>query len=70
MIQLSYPYMTTGRTIALMIQTFVAKVMLLLFNMLSRFIIVFLPKSKHLLISWMQSPYAVLFGVQENKIRH
>ena len=51
-------------------QTFVNKVMSLLFNMLSRFVIVFLPKSKHLLISWLQSPSAVIFGAQENKICH
>ena len=53
--QLSYPYMTTGKTIAMTIQTFVHKVMSLLFNTLSRFVIVFLPKSKCLLISWLQS---------------
>ena len=55
MIQLSCQYMTTGKTIALNIQTFVSKVISLLFNMLSRFFIAFLPRSKHLLISWMQS---------------
>ena len=54
-IQLSHPYMTTGKTIALSIQTFVSKVMSLLFNMLFRFIIVFLPRNKHLLITWQQS---------------
>ena len=54
MVQLSHPYMTTGETIALTIHTFVGKVMSLLFNMLSRFVIAFLPKSKHLLISWLQ----------------
>ena len=53
MVQLSYPYMTTGKTIALTIWTFVSKVMSLLFNMLSRFVIAFLPRSKHLLISWL-----------------
>ena len=53
MVQLSYPYMTTGKTIALTIWTFVSKVMTLLFNMLSRFVIAFLPRSKHLLISWL-----------------
>ena len=58
--QLSYPYMTTGKTIALTIWTFVGKVMSLLYNMLSRFVIAFLPKSKHLLISWLQSPSAVI----------
>ena len=55
MIQLSNPYMTTGKTIALTIQTFVGKVMSLLFNMLSRFVIAFLPRSKRLLISWLHS---------------
>ena len=52
--------MTTGKTIALSIQTFVGKVMSLLFNVLCRFVIAFLPRSKHLLISWLQSPSAVL----------
>ena len=60
MVQLSYPYMTAGKTIALTIWTFVSKVMSLLFNMLFRFVIAFLPKSKHLLISWLQSPSAVI----------
>ena len=60
--------MTTGKTIALTRQTFVSKVMSLLFNMLSRLVIAFLPRSKHLLISWLQSPFAVIFGVQENKV--
>ena len=59
-VQLSHPYMTTGKTIALIRQTFVGKVMSLLFNMLSRLVITFLPKSKHLLISWLQSPPAVI----------
>ena len=59
MVQLSHPYMTTGKTIALTRQAFVGKVMSLLFNILSRFIIAFLPKNKHLLISWLQSPSAV-----------
>ena len=58
-VQLSHPYMTTGKTIALTRQTFVDKVMSLLFNMLSRLVITFLPRSKHLLISWLQSPSAV-----------
>ena len=58
MVQLSHPYMTTGKTIALTSQTFVDKVMSLLFNMLSRFATVFLPRSKRLLISWIQSPSA------------
>ena len=60
MVQLSHPYMTTGKTIALIRQTFVSKVMSLLFNMLSRLLIAFLPRSKHLLISWLQSPSAVI----------
>src|SRR5574340_182327 len=59
-VQLSHPYMTTGTTIALTRWTFVGKVMSLLFNMLSRLIITFLPRSKHLLISWLQSPSAVI----------
>ena len=58
--QLSHPHMTTGKTIALTRRTFVGKVMSLLFNMLSRLVITFLPKSKHLLISWLQSPSAVI----------
>ena len=60
MVQLSHPYMTTGKTIALTRRTFVSKVMFLLFNMQSRFVIAFLPRSKHLLISWLQSPSAVI----------
>ena len=60
MVQFSHPYMTTGKTIALTRQTFVSKVMSLLFNMLSRFVIAFLPRSKRLLISWLQSPSAVI----------
>ena len=59
-VQLSHPYMTTGKTIALTRRTFVGKVMSLLFNMLSRLVIGFLPRSKHLLISWLQSPFAVI----------
>ena len=59
-LQLSYPYMTTGKTIALTRQTFFGKVVALLFNMLSRLVITFLPRSKHLLISWLQAPYAVI----------
>ena len=58
--QLSHPYMTTGKTIALTRQTLVGKVMSLLFNMLSRLVITFLPRSKYLLISWLQSPSAVI----------
>ena len=60
MVQLSHPYMTTGETIVLTIWTFVGKVMSLLFNILSRLLIVFLPRSKCLLISWLQSPSAVI----------
>ena len=60
MVQLSHPYMTTGKTIALTRRIFVGKVMSLLFNVLSRLIIAFLPRSKHLLISWLQSPSAVI----------
>ena len=60
MIQLSHPYMTTGKTIALTRRTFVGKVTSLLFNILSRLVIAFLPRSKHLLISWLQSPSAVI----------
>ena len=60
MVQLLHPYMTTGKTIALTRQTFVSKVMSLLFNMLSRLVITFLPRSKCLLISWLQSPSAVI----------
>ena len=60
MVQLSHPYMTIGKTIALSIQTFVSKVMSLLLNMLSRLVIAFLPRSKCLLISWLQSPSAVI----------
>ena len=59
-IQLSHPYMTTGKTIALTRQTFVGKLMSLLFNMLSRLVIAFLPKSKRLLISQLHSPSAVI----------
>ena len=59
-VQLSHPYKTTGKTMALTRQIFVGKVMSLLFNMLSRLVINFLPRSKHLLISWLQSPSAVI----------
>ena len=58
--QLSHPYMTTGKTIALTRWTFVGKIMSLLFNMLSKLVMAFLPRSKHLLISWLQSPSAVI----------
>ena len=66
-VQLSHPYMTTGKTIAWTRQTFVGKVMSLLFNMLSRLVITFLPRSKHLLISWLQSPSAVILEPQKMK---
>ena len=59
-VQLSHPYMTTGKTIALTRQTFIGKVMSLLFNMLPRLVITFLPRSKRLLISWLWSPSAVI----------
>ena len=65
--QLSHPYMTTGKTIALTIQTFVGKVMSLLFSMLSRLVIAFLPRSKRLLISWLQSPSAVILEPKKIK---
>ena len=67
MVQLSHPYMTTGKTIALTRWTFVGKVMSLLFNMLSRFVKTFLPRSKHLLISWLQSPFAVILEPKKIK---
>ena len=60
-VQLSHPYMTTGKTIALTRETFVGKIISLLFNMLSRLVITFLPRSKCLLISWLQSPSAVIW---------
>ena len=66
-VQLSHPYMTTGKTIALTRQTFVGKVMSLLFNMLSRLVINFLPSNKHLLISWLQSPSAVISETRKIK---
>ena len=65
MVQLSHLYMTTGKTIALTKQTFVGKVMSLFFNMLSRFVIAFLPRSKHLLILWLQSPSAVTLELKK-----
>ena len=65
--QLSHPYMTTGKTKAL---TFVDKVMSLLFNILSRLVTAFLPRSKHLLISWLQSPSAVILEPPQNKVSH
>ena len=70
-VQLSYPYMTTGKTIALTRRIFVDKAMSLLFNMLSRLVIDFLPRSKHLLISWLQSPSAVILEPPpQNNISH
>ena len=66
-VQLSHPYVTTGKTIALTRQNFVDKVMSLLFNMLSRFVITFLPRSKRLLISRLQSPYAVMLEPKKIK---
>ena len=67
-VQLSHPYVTTGKTTALTRQTFVGKVMALLFNMLSKLVITFLPRSKCLLISWLQSPSAVI--LEPKKVRH
>ena len=67
MVQLSHPYMTTGKTIALTRWIFVGKVMSLLFNMLSSFVITFLPRSKHLLISWLQSPSAMILETPKIK---
>ena len=69
-VQLSQPYMTTGKTKALTRWAFVGKVMSLLFNMLSRLVIDFLLRSKHLLISWLQSPSAVILEPQKNKVCH
>ena len=69
-VQLSHPYMTTGKTIALTRQTFVGKVMSLLLNMLSRLVITFLPRSKCLLISWLQSPSAVILEPRKIKVWH
>ena len=69
-VQLSHPYMTTGKTIVLTRQTFVGKAMSLLFNMMSRLVITFLPRSKRLLISWLQSPSAVILEPPKNKVWH
>ena len=66
-VQLLHPYMTTGKTIALTRWTFVDKIMSLLFNMLSRLVITFLPRSKHLLISWLQSPSTVILEPRKIK---
>ena len=67
MVQLSHPYMTTGKTIVLTIRTFISKVTSLLFNMVSRFVIALLPKSKHLLISWLQSLSVVILEPKKIK---
>ena len=67
-VQLSHPYITTGKTIALTRRTFVGKVMSLLFNMLSRLVIAFLPRRNRLLISWLQSPSAVI--LEPKKIKY
>ena len=67
MAQLSHLNMTNGKTIALTIQTFVGKVVSLLFNTLSRFVITFLPRSNHLLISWLQSPSTVILEPKKRK---
>ena len=67
MVQLSHPYMTTGKTIALTGWTFVGKIMSLLFSMLSSLVIAFLPRSKRLLISWLQSPSAVILEPKKIK---
>ena len=67
MIQLSHPYMTTGKTMALTRRTFVGKIMSLLFNMLSRFVIAFFPRSKRLLISWLQSPSTVILEPKKRR---
>ena len=69
-VQLSHPYMTTGKTIALTRWTFFGKVMSLFFNMLSRLVITFLPRSKRLLISWVQSPSAVILEPKKKKVSH
>uniref|UniRef100_A0AC11CSW3 Uncharacterized protein n=1 Tax=Ovis aries TaxID=9940 RepID=A0AC11CSW3_SHEEP len=67
-VQISHPYMTTGKTITLTRWTFVGKIMSLLLNMLSRLVITFLPRSKRLLISWLQSPSAVILEPPKNKV--
>ena len=67
MVQLSHPYITTGKNVALVTQTFTIKVMSLLLNTLSRFVTAFLPRSKHLLISWLQSPSAVILEPEKIK---
>ena len=67
-VQLSHPYMTAGKTVALIRRTFVGKVISLLFNMLSRLVITFLPRSKRLLISWLQSPFSVILEPKKNQV--
>ena len=67
MVQLTHPYITTGKTIAFSLWTFVSKVISLLFNMLCRFVLAFLSRTMHLLISWLQSPFTVIFGAHKNK---
>ena len=67
-VQLSHPYMTTGKTIAWTRRTFIGKVMSLLLNMLSRLVITFLPRSKRVLISWLQSPSAVILEPKKRKV--
>ena len=69
-VQLSHPYMTTGKTITLTIWTFVSKVTSLLFNILSRLVIAFLSRGKYLLVLWLQSPFAVIFLAQESEVCH
>ena len=70
MVQCSHPYMTTGKTIPLTKWTFVSKIMSLLFNMLFRLVIAFLPRNKCLLISWFQSPSAVILKPPQNRVSH
>ena len=67
-VQFSHPYMTTGKTIVLTRWTIICKVMSLLFNTLSRLVVTFLPRSKRLLISWLQSPSSVIFELPKNKV--
>ena len=69
-VQLSHSFMTTGKTTALTRRTFVSKVISLLFNMLSMLVTVFLPRSKRLLVSWLQSPSAVILETPKNKVSH
>ena len=67
MVKLSHPYITTGKSVVLTVWIFVSKVMSLFFNMLSRFVVTFLPRSKHILISWLQSPSAVMLEPKKIK---